>query len=105
MMIHIRDKAEKPTNPLPAEGALTCEEFQGKMAGLMGTDIRSHEHLRTCMRCNKLIDDLEYIGEIAKGLLPSYEPSDKVWQNIVDSLDEPPKKNGKPNGLPYSSKV
>jgi hypothetical protein len=104
MMIQMRDKTEKPVPPSAPGGGLTCEEFQDQMAGLMGSNIRSHAHLQTCVRCSRLLDDLEYIGEIAKGLLPSHEPSDKVWQRIVGSLHEPSEQDGKSNGLPPISK-
>ncbi len=88
MMIQMRDHAERPEETPGGSPAMTCEEFQEQLSGLMGSDIRQHGHLRSCLRCNELLDDLEYITEIAKGLLPSYEPSDKVWSKITESIHD-----------------
>jgi hypothetical protein len=99
MMIQMRDHAERPGGSPEAGTPLTCEEFQEQMSVLMVGDIREHEHLRTCERCNALIDELEYIGEIAKGLLPSYDPSDKVWKGIQSSLQKPSEEESDSNGF------
>ncbi len=57
------------------------------MPELLGVDIRSHEHLKTCARCAALLDELEYIASIASDLLlPVYEPRESVWQKIHASL-------------------
>jgi hypothetical protein len=80
------DLSQPSTNGTPS---LTCEEFQERLPGLIGGEIRDHEHLQSCVRCNALLEELEYIAEMAKGLLPSYEPSDKVWQQITKSIREP----------------
>jgi hypothetical protein len=99
MMIQMRDHAERPDGSPEAGSPLTCEEFQDQMSTLMSGYIREHEHLRTCLRCNALLDELEYISEIAKGLLPSYDPSDKVWKGIADSLQKPSEPEGESNGF------
>jgi hypothetical protein len=104
MMIQMRDHAEKPGGSPEAGSALTCEEFQDRMSTLMSGDIREHEHLRTCLRCNALLEELEYISEIAKGLLPSYDPSDKVWKGIHDSIQKPSEQDDGANGFHSDSK-
>ena len=93
MMIQMRDKAASSDGPLSGGGALSCEEFQTQMPELMGGSIHDHEHLRTCVRCQALLEELEYIARIAGDLMqPVYEPGDDVWKRITDSLqkDEDP---------------
>jgi len=104
-MIQMRDHADRTDVSLEAGLALNCEEFQDQLSVLISGDVREHEHLRTCERCNALIDELEYIGEIAKGLLPSYDPSDKVWRKIHDSLQEPLDESGTSNGFSPGPKI
>jgi hypothetical protein len=103
MMIQIRDHAEKPQEASGGSPAMTCEEFQEQLSTLMGSDIREHEHLRSCVRCNALLDELEYISEIAQGLLPTYEPSDKVLEKLRKSIHETDGGETPPNGLPPES--
>jgi len=107
-MIQMRDQMEKSQQAPGGSPAMTCEEFQDQLSGLMGSGIREHEHLRSCLRCNALLDELEYISEIAKGLLPTHEPSDKVWDKLVESIHQadPPAHGGEypPNGFPPQSK-
>jgi len=108
MMIEMRDRAERAPEPSGGSAAMTCEEFQEQLSSLMGSHIRDHEHLRSCARCNALLDELEYISEIAKGLLPSYDPSDKVWDKLVESIHqtgtEPAGGEHPPNGFSPESK-
>ena len=86
MMVQMRDHA-KHLDGAPAERHVTCEEFQAQMPDLLGSDIRDHEHLKTCVRCAALLEELEYIAQIASDLLlPVYEPGDSVWKNIRASL-------------------
>jgi len=92
MMIQMRDKVVPPSGA-PAERSLTCEEFQAQMPELMGGSIHDHEHLKTCARCQALLEELEYIASIAGDLMqPVYEPGDQVWKRITDSLQQ----DGKP---------
>jgi hypothetical protein len=66
---------------------VTCEEFQTQMPELLGDGNREHQHLKTCARCQALLDELEYIASIASDLLlPVHEPGDSVWKKISDSL-------------------
>ncbi|AXC15192.1 hypothetical protein ACPOL_5948 [Acidisarcina polymorpha] len=87
-MIQMREREEGSALAARNGRGMTCEEFQDQMKDLIGDDIRDHEHLKTCDRCTALLEELEYIVDIAKGLLPSYEPSDKVWQKITGSLHQ-----------------
>src|SRR3954465_15839326 len=45
------------------------------------------EHLRTCKVCADLVQDLRYIAEQAKLLVPMEEPSPRVWNGISKSLE------------------
>src|SRR5271155_2061384 len=104
MMVQMRNHAEG-LGDSPAERPVTCEEFQAHMPDLVGSDIRDHEHLKTCARCAALLDELEYIAQIASDLLlPVYEPGDSVWRNIRASLpkstNEVIKLNGHLTGAP-----
>ena len=87
MMIQMRDKAASPGGPSAGGRTLSCEEFQAQMPELMGGSIHDHEHLKTCARCQALLEELEYIARIAGDLMqPVYEPGDEVWKRITDSL-------------------
>jgi hypothetical protein len=97
MMIPIRDHAER-LDSLPAGRPLNCEEFQAQMSDLLAGDIRTHEHLKTCLRCQSLLNDLQTIADAARQLLPVYEPGDAVWRKIEASLAEPPGHAVKSNG-------
>jgi hypothetical protein len=95
MMIQMRDKTASPGGPSASEQTLNCQEFQAQMPELIGGSIRDHEHLKTCARCQALLEELEYIAQIAADLMqPVYEPADAVWKRITDSLQEgnPPAK-------------
>ena len=100
MMVQMRNHAER-LGGSPAGRPVTCEDFQAQMPELLGdNNIREHEHLKTCARCRELLDELEYIADIAgELLLPEYEPGDSVWKNISASLpkstDEAIKVNGR----------
>ena len=89
MMIQMRDKAESPGGSSAGGRTLSCEEFQAQMPELMGGGIHDHEHLKTCARCQALLEELEYIAQIAGDLMqPVYEPGDEVWKRITDSLQQ-----------------
>jgi hypothetical protein len=98
MMVQMRDRAERFDDD-PARRPMTCEEFQAQMPELIGADIRGHEHLKTCARCAALLEELEYIAQIASDLLlPVHEPGDSVWKKISASLAKPAPKDVKFNG-------
>jgi hypothetical protein len=79
-------------------GAMTCEEFQDRLPELIGSvgGAVGHPHLRSCVRCRALLDDLESIAEAARQLLPTVEPSDELWKHIESALKdtEEPSKPG-----------
>jgi hypothetical protein len=98
MMVQMRDRAEHLKDS-PVARPTTCEEFQTRMPGLLGDDIREHEHLKTCARCSALLDELEYIAKIASDLLlPVHEPGESVWRNINASISKPIGKAAEVNG-------
>lgn len=98
MMVQMRDPARR-LDGAPAERPVTCEEFQAQMPDLVGSDIRDHEHLKTCVRCAALLDELQYIAQIASDLLlPVYEPGESVWRNISASLPKSTNEVAKLNG-------
>lgn len=65
-----------------------CAAFQEQLPELFesGADLKQQEHLKTCEQCSALVDDLEYIAQQAKLLLPIHDPSPAVWENIQSSL-------------------
>ena len=74
-----------------AEGSrtMTCAEFQEVLPYIFenGGDASEMEHLKTCQICSDLVQDLRYIADQAKLLLPLRDPSPQVWDNIQDSLE------------------
>ena len=66
---------------------MNCAEFQKELPYMFeaGGEI-SHEHLATCADCSSLVQDLRYIADQAKLLLPMHDPSPRVWNNIQTSL-------------------
>ena len=67
---------------------MTCAEFQKVLPYIIETGGNADEeaHLASCPVCSDLVQDLRYIAEAAKLLLPMRDPSPKVWDNIQDSL-------------------
>jgi hypothetical protein len=43
-------------------------------------------HLHSCPACADLVQDLKYIADAAKLLLPMHDPNPRVWSNIEQSL-------------------
>ena len=68
---------------------MTCAEFQETLPYIFesGGDPGQMEHLKTCQICSDLVQDLRYIAEQAKLLLPLRDPSPQVWENIQNSLE------------------
>ena len=68
---------------------MTCAEFQEVLPYVFesGGDAREMEHLKGCQICSDLVQDLQYIADQAKLLLPLRDPSPKVWDNIQGSLE------------------
>src|SRR5436305_14724732 len=69
------------------EANMSCAEFQKELPYMFeaGGEI-SHSHLTTCDDCSSLVQDLRYIADQAKLLLPMHDPSPRVWDNIQTSL-------------------
>jgi hypothetical protein len=63
---------------------LSCQEFQAKLADLIGSgeDASSHPHLQSCENCRALLADLETIAEAARQLLPIEQPKEDLWDRI-----------------------
>ena len=68
---------------------MTCAEFQEVLPYIFesGGKPAEMEHLKTCQICSDLVQDLRYIAEQAKLLLPLRDPSPQVWENIQNSLE------------------
>ena len=67
---------------------MNCQQFQEVLPYIIesGGKPDQEEHLKTCPACSALVEDLRYIAECAKLLLPMNDPSPKVWTNIESSL-------------------
>jgi hypothetical protein len=80
MMINGKSDRKKPS--------MGCAEFQERLPELFesGEDLSEDEHLQTCDNCSALVQDLEYIAQQAKLLLPIHDPSPEVWDNIQTAL-------------------
>jgi hypothetical protein len=67
---------------------MDCKQFQELLPFVIesGGDLEEEEHLRTCTSCASLVQDLRYIAEQAKLLLPMHDPNPRVWTNIERSL-------------------
>ena len=71
-----------------SENQMNCAEFQHDLPLIIdsGGTGQQEEHLRTCEVCRGLVNDLRYIADQAKLLVPMYEPSPKVWDGIEEKL-------------------
>lgn len=69
---------------------MNCQQFQEVLPYIIeagGRDGDEDEsHLQTCPSCAALVQDLRYIAEQAKLLLPMHDPNPRVWNNIEQSL-------------------
>jgi hypothetical protein len=68
---------------------MTCAEFQKVLPYIIETGGNAEEeaHLRECPVCSDLVQDLRYIAEQAKLLVPMEDPAPKVWNGIRDGLE------------------
>ena len=72
------------------EGEQACAEFQAQMPDWIGAgeDLRLHPHMLACERCRALVQDLLYIAEAARQLLPTEEePPDELWLEIERAIE------------------
>jgi len=67
---------------------MNCEEFQDVLPQIIesGGNEEQEAHLKSCPACAILVQDLKYIADQAKLLLPMHDPNPRVWHNIQQSL-------------------
>jgi hypothetical protein len=67
---------------------MNCQQFQEVLPFIIESGGKPEEerHLETCPSCTALVDDLRYIADQAKLLLPMHDPNPRVWTNIEQSL-------------------
>lgn len=68
---------------------MTCAEFQRVLPYIIDTggNAEQEEHLRECAVCSDLVQDLKYIADQAKLLVPMEDPSPQVWDGLQKSLE------------------
>ena len=68
---------------------MNCAEFQSGLPYIIDGNgsAEEEEHLRSCKVCADLVQDLRYIAEQAKLLVPMEDPSPRVWNGISKSLE------------------
>ncbi len=68
---------------------MNCSEFQKALPYIIDTggNAEEQEHLGACPICSDLVQDLKYIAEQAKLLVPMEDPSPNVWEGIRGSLE------------------
>lgn len=81
-------KAVKPRKLREDEDIMNCQKFQEVLPYIIesGGNAEEEEHLRSCASCAELVQDLQYIAQQAKLLLPMHDPNPKVWTGIEQSL-------------------
>jgi hypothetical protein len=69
---------------------MNCQQFQEILPFIIesGGSEEDEAHLKTCPSCAALVQDLRYIAEQAKLLLPMHDPNPRVWNNIEQSLQQ-----------------
>lgn len=67
---------------------MNCQQFQEILPYIIesGGSEEEEAHLHTCPACAELVQDLQYIAQQAKLMLPMHDPSPRVWAGIEDSL-------------------
>ena len=83
------DAEKKKAREAPS---MNCSEFQQQLPELFesGEDLNRDPHLLTCENCSSLVQDLQYIAQQAKMLLPLHDPRPEVWDNIQSALKKDP---------------
>ncbi len=68
---------------------MTCSEFQKVLPYIIesGGNAEEEAHLKSCAVCADLVQDLKYIAEQAKLLVPMEDPSPRVWTGIRSALE------------------
>lgn len=67
---------------------MNCQQFQEVLPYIIeaGGKDEDESHLKTCPSCASLVQDLRYIADQAKLLLPMHDPNPRVWNKIEQSL-------------------
>ena len=67
---------------------MNCQQFQETLPYIIesGGGGEDESQLQECESCAALVQDLRYIAEQAKLLLPMHDPNPRVWNNIEQSL-------------------
>src|SRR5215472_15983706 len=67
---------------------MNCQQFQEVLPYIIesGGKPEEEQHLESCPSCRALVEDLRYIAEQAKLLLPMHDPNPRVRNNIEQSL-------------------
>jgi hypothetical protein len=67
---------------------MNCHQFQENLPHTIesGGSAEEEAHLHSCPECASVVQDLKYIANQARLLLPMHDPSPRVWQNIQSSL-------------------
>jgi hypothetical protein len=70
------------------ENQMNCAEFQRDLPLIIdsGGTVEQENHLRSCEVCRGLVNDLRYIADQAKLLIPMLDPSPRVWNGIEEKL-------------------
>lgn len=82
--------AATAVQPSGKENQMNCAEFQRDLPLIIdtgGTE-EQEDHLRNCEVCRGLVNDLRYIAEQAKLLVPMLDPGPKVWNGIEEKLKQ-----------------
>lgn len=68
---------------------MNCAEFQKVLPYIIetGGSAEEEQHLRECHVCSDLVQDLRYIAEQAKLLVPMEDPAPQVWEGIRGLLE------------------
>ena len=68
---------------------MNCAEFQKSLPEIIegSGNAEQQTHGQTCPVCSDLVQDLKYIAEQAKLLVPMHDPSPRVWAGIQNSLE------------------
>jgi hypothetical protein len=79
----------RPTGAALGREKMNCAEFQRDLPFIIdeGGNAEQEQHLKECKVCADLVNDLRFIAEQAKLLVPMKDPSEKVWNGIQDSLE------------------
>lgn len=68
---------------------MNCAEFQKVLPYIIETGGNTEEeaHLKSCAVCSDLVQDVRYIAQAAKLLVPMQDPSPRVWTGIRSALE------------------